>query len=218
MTAEEVYDQLLAMPGPVDCDAFDRHVVAAILSLAVAEGDVSGQGPLEGLGLSADELDGLLAGLFPAATAQAAAWGAASGPVVDKEEQSVRDILAMYCSRGDALEQLLGAMIARRCKFPHHLWQDLGLRDRGELSRLMKRHFAPLAEKNRNDMKWKKFLYRMVCGAEGFTLCTAPVCAECDDFHVCFGAEDGESRLARVRNGRDLEAGGAGTLLPEAAE
>ncbi|WP_454915164.1 nitrogen fixation protein NifQ [Xanthobacter sediminis] len=218
MTSEEVYDQLLATPGPVDCDAFDRHVVAAILSLAVAEGAAVGQGPLEGLGLSAEELEALLARLFPTAGAQAALWCDASCPVVDKEEQSVRDILCMYCSDGDALERLLGSMIARRCRFPHHLWQDLGLRNRGELSQLMKRHFAPLAQKNRNDMKWKKFLYRMVCGAEGFTLCTAPVCAECDDFHVCFGAEDGESRLAWARNGRLPSANDTGTVLPEAAE
>ncbi|WP_237346146.1 nitrogen fixation protein NifQ [Xanthobacter agilis] len=217
MTAEEVYDQLISTPGPVDCDAFDRHVIAAILSLAVAEGAASGQGPLEGIGLSADELESVLFFWFPAA-AHATAWCDASRPVIDKEEQSVRDILGMYCSQGDALERTLGAMIARRCKFPHHLWQDLGLRNRTELSSLMKRHFAPLAQKNRNDMKWKKFLYRMVCGSEGFTLCTAPVCAECDDFHVCFGAEDGESRLAWMRNGRAPAANENETELPAAAE
>ncbi len=217
MTAEEVYDQLLATPGPVDCDAFDRHVVAAILSLAVVEGCASGQGPLQGVGLSGGELRRLLGLAFPHLGAEAEKWCAASAPDVDKEEQSIRDILGMYCTSGDALEQLLGAMIARRCKSPHHLWQDLGLRNRGELSELMKRHFAPLAQKNRNDMKWKKFLYRMVCGSEGFTLCTAPVCAECDDFHVCFGAEDGESRLAWARNGRPSSEPPV-TEFPAAAE
>jgi nitrogen fixation protein NifQ len=40
----------------------------------------------------------------------------------------------------------------------------------------------------------------MVCGSEGFTLCTSPVCSECEDFANCFGAEDGESRLAIARN------------------
>ena len=95
-------------------------------------------------------------------------------------------------------------MIARRCKSPHHLWQDLGLANRGELSQLMNRHFARLADKNRQDMKWKKFLYRMVCGSEGFMLCTAPVCSECDDFKNCFGAEDGESMLARARNSPNI--------------
>ncbi len=115
--------------------------------------------------------------------------------MIDDEEQSLRDILGMYSSGVSSLERPLAAMIARRCKCPHHLWQDLGLRDRSELSRLMKRHFARLAEKNQHDMKWKKFLYRMVCGSEGFTLCTSPVCSECDDFVNCFGAEDGAALL-----------------------
>jgi nitrogen fixation protein NifQ len=79
------------------------------------------------------------------------------------------------------------------------LWQDLGLRDRGELSQLMKRHFRLLAARNSGDMKWKKFLYRMICRDAGYSLCTAPSCAECTDFENCFGDESGESRLARTR-------------------
>ena len=39
------------------------------------------------------------------------------------------------------------------------------------------------------------------CGsAEGFSLCTTPICSDCDDFEHCFGSEDGESMLARQRN------------------
>jgi nitrogen fixation protein NifQ len=38
----------------------------------------------------------------------------------------------------------------------------------------------------------------MVCGTEGFTFCAAPVCSDCDDFALCFGAEDGESLLAKA--------------------
>lgn len=216
MTAEEVYDQLFATSEPIECDAFDRHVVAAILSLAISEGEVSGAGPLQGLGLSPVEFAQLLAKTFPQADRALGLAGNLAGPEVDHEEQSVRDILSMYCTSGEGLEPLLCSLIARRCKSPHHLWQDLGLRDRGELSQLMETHFQPLARKNRNDMKWKKFLYRMVCGSEGFTLCTAPVCAECDDFQVCFGSEDGEALLARVRNGRSADEEAAVPLRPAA--
>jgi len=56
--------------------------------------------------------------------------------------------------------------------------------------------------KNSADMKWKKFFYRMMCTSEGFRLCSAPVCSECDDFDACFGAEDGEALLARLANGK----------------
>lgn len=201
MKADELYGWLVGSCAASACDPFDCHVVGAILALAAAEAQDSGRPLLDGLGLTKGELLALAGEMFPAA--RAVLDGAvADRPVdLDGEEQSLRDILSMYCSRGDALERRLVAMIARRCKSPHHLWQDLGLRNRGELSALMQRHFAPLAQKNSGDMKWKKFLYRMVCGAEGFTLCTAPVCSECDDFQACFGAEDGESRLARIRNG-----------------
>jgi nitrogen fixation protein NifQ len=61
------------------------------------------------------------------------------------------------------------------------------------------RHFAPLAIRNNQDMKWKKFFYRMICRDEGFRLCAAPCCSECGDFENCFGDESGESLLARTR-------------------
>jgi nitrogen fixation protein NifQ len=97
------------------------------------------------------------------------------------------------------LQARLAAMLARRAQSPDHLWQDLGLRNRGELSRLMARHFRPLAARNSQDMKWKKFLYRMICRDAGYSLCTAPSCGECADFAACFGDESGESRLAQTR-------------------
>ncbi len=99
----------------------------------------------------------------------------------------------------------LAAMMARRAQRPNHLWQDLGLRSRGDLSELMNRHFRPLARRNTQDMKWKKFLYRVICADASYTLCTAPSCSECNDFDHCFGEEAGDSLLARNR--RRAEAG-----------
>ena len=66
----------------------------------------------------------------------------------------------------------------------------------------MTRHLKPLALCNTGDMKWKKFL---ICADASYTLCTAPSCAECDDFESCFGEETGESLLARAR--RAAQAG-----------
>jgi nitrogen fixation protein NifQ len=63
----------------------------------------------------------------------------------------------------------------------------------------MIRHFSTLARRNDQDMKWKKFFYRMICRDEGFSLCVAPSCSECSDFNHCFGEESGESLLARRR-------------------
>jgi nitrogen fixation protein NifQ len=94
--------------------------------------------------------------------------------------------------------------------------QDLGLTNRGELSRLMQRHFALLARRNTQDMKWKKFFFRMICRDEGYRLCAAPCCSECSDFNACFGDESGESLLARVRLQSD--APGLITIEPSHAQ
>jgi nitrogen fixation protein NifQ len=204
--ADEAYAWLISASRPSACDRFDIHVVAAVLALAIEEAAERAVSIGEGSGLEREALLHIAHEMFPDAAAYLKLLAASAAPLRDTEEDSVRDIALMYATGSSWLEPPLAAMIARRCQRPNHLWQDLGLRDRGELSDLMRRHFAPLARKNHGDMKWKKFLYRMICSAEGFTLCTAPVCTECDDFDVCFGAEDGETRLARVRNGSEPAA------------
>jgi nitrogen fixation protein NifQ len=200
MRAQEAYDWLTAAAKPSACAPFDIHVAASVLALAIEEAAVRGGGSIaEGCGLGAEALAPLARAMFPLAAAELESLAGDAAPLRSAEEAQVRDVALMYASGESWLEGPLATMIARRCQRPNHLWQDLGLRNRGELSELMRRHFAPLARKNSGDMKWKKFLYRTICSAEGFTLCTAPVCTECTDFEACFGAEDGESRLARAR-------------------
>lgn len=216
MRAEEVYDWLIASSSSSAADAFDIHVAASIIGLAFAEAEEEGRDRLDAVGLDRAAFLDLAAILFPASAPVLAAQVDLRAIEVTPEEQSVRDILGIYSSDAGRLQTHFIAMIARRCQSPHHLWQDLGLRNRAELRELMTRRFAPLARKNSQDMKWKKFLYRMVCGSEGFTLCAAPVCSDCDEFHVCFGAEDGESRLAR--NARAAANANEPIILADAAE
>lgn len=200
MDANAAYIWLMRAAVNSALDAADIHVLASIFAMAMDEAGTDTAAISEGVGLAGAELI-MLAGLaFPGASVAFENFAQHAEMTVDDEEQSLRDVLLMHASGGRALARPLAAMIARRCKSPHHLWQDLGLRNRGELSALMNRHFATLARRNSGDMKWKKFLYRLVCGSEGFTLCVAPVCSDCDDFMNCFGAEDGEARLARARN------------------
>jgi len=201
MRAGDAYAWLMARTGEGAGDPFDRHVVACILSLAWDEAVADGGGLPEGLGLDGDAVAGLITRLFPDAFPTLAPL--VPGPVVlGDDEMAVRDLLWMYADGGSWLQRLLSAMIARRCTRPNHLWQDLGLRNRGELSQLMSRHFGLLAARNNQDMKWKKYLYRTICRAEGFSLCTAPVCNDCEDFDNCFGAEEGEAVLAHIRSDR----------------
>ncbi|MGY3450909.1 nitrogen fixation protein NifQ [Bradyrhizobium sp. USDA 4353] len=176
---------------------FDRHVIASILAVSAME-----HGALaERAGLSTVELIALLAQLFPAAAIDST-WlpinGAAPAPDYD-EIAMVRDLLGAQRSTDGDVSRWLAAMVARRAMEPNHLWEDLGLRERSELSRLLMRHFAPLASRNTRNMRWKRFFYRMLCEDDGFVMCTTPVCTQCNDFALCFGEETGESRMAERR-------------------
>jgi nitrogen fixation protein NifQ len=81
--------------------------------------------------------------------------------------------------------------LAIACLGDNHLWQDLQLTSRAELSALMRRWFPALVAKNSADMKWKKFLYKQLCEREQILICKSPSCAVCCDQAACFGPEAG---------------------------
>ena len=196
MTAIEFYTKFRrAMSNEIGTD-FDRHVLACIFSISASEFvlhetlavSFSVQDPdiLAWLkNTFADSLSPDLKNTFDAT------------PVISAEEQSLRDLLMRFRTRRSSCETLLAMLIARRAQRANHLWQDLGLQNRGELSQLMTSHFSALARRNKQDMKWKKFFFRMICTEEGSRLCSAPSCHECVDIHACFGDESGESAFAR---------------------
>jgi nitrogen fixation protein NifQ len=84
----------------------------------------------------------------------------------------------------------MAEIVTAGCMGNDHLWQDLGLWNRADLSKLMMDNFAPLAIRNDKDMKWKKFLYKQLCDAEGIYVCRSPSCEVCADYQNCFGSED----------------------------
>jgi nitrogen fixation protein NifQ len=174
--------------------SFDQHVLASILALSLHQAAAESKPVYETAGY--EGMPPTLAALFPQAQTVLAGYGTLRR---SEDEFSLLDLLSCNSSGGTALEQLLAGLIARRAQRPNHLWQDLGLRNRGELSALMAQHFAPLARANKSDMKWKKFFFRAICRDAAYSLCTAPSCSECCDFDNCFGEESGESLLARLR-------------------
>jgi len=84
----------------------------------------------------------------------------------------------------------MAEIVTAGCMGNDHLWQDLGLWNRADLSKLMMDNFAPLAKRNDKDMKWKKFLYKQLCDAEGIYVCRSPSCEVCADYQNCFGSEE----------------------------
>lgn len=89
--------------------------------------------------------------------------------------------------------QWIASMVIAGCLGHRHLWEDLGLFSRADLTAMIAENFPALAEKNTRDMKWKKFIYKQLCEREGIIACPAPTCDACADFHVCFGSEESPS-------------------------
>jgi nitrogen fixation protein NifQ len=208
MTASEIYQMLIGPVPPGDDDrGFDRHTLACIIAIGMGESVESTGTAAAAVGLSGDEIAELGAHMLPATAVPLLQRlrGQCSGALRD-DEACLRQLLGSGTTESSRFEIALAAMISRRSQRPHHLWQDLGLRNRGELSRMLLRHFRPLAARNIHDMKWKRFFYRAICRDDGFLLCSAPVCAECCDFEHCFGTESGESLLAHLRNAPDIAA------------
>lgn len=194
---DALYDRLMAA-GSGRGDPSDRHVFACAIVAGLGED----RSLSEALGLDGLALRRLIKAYFAGAEAALPPLDADASAGEDAlEEPDLRALLVESSGRGaDEEQQWLAAIVARRSLGANHLWQDLGLADRSELSALLHRRFGPLAARNNADMKWKKFFYRELCRREGVVVCKAPNCAMCDDVALCFGAEDGEplSRLRKI--------------------
>lgn len=106
------------------------------------------------------------------------------------ERQDLCDLLLKYRKDDDVERKWIADIVTAGCMGDNHLWQDLGLFSRAELSVLLQHNFPKLAAMNFNNMKWKKFLYRQLCHQEGAYLCRSPTCETCVDYLDCFGSEE----------------------------
>lgn len=153
---------------------------------------VSGQGALpDGWGLSAPAFASLMSYHFPGYDGKLCRQTVETADTARNDE--VVDLEVLMTSHRAVLspsEIWMATIVATACLGSDHLWQDLGLWCREDLSRLMQRNFPVLAEKNVHNMKWKKFLYKQLCVAEGVYVCRAPSCEVCADYQHCFGPEE----------------------------
>jgi nitrogen fixation protein NifQ len=138
------------------------------------------------LGLGLDTYEAMLADYFPFFESTAQADGAGTIP----EWSDLQTLLLDHRANEHDSELWMADIVATACAGRDHLWQDLGLAERAELSKLMWVNFPGLARANTGDMKWKKFLYKQFCAREGIYVCPAPSCGECKDFAKCFGPEN----------------------------
>lgn len=106
------------------------------------------------------------------------------------EQDELRSLLLTHRVDPSPEAEWMAQIVVHGCMGGDHLWQDLGLWSRKDLTLLMQKNFAPLAAKNDRDMKWKKFLYKQLCVAEGIYVCRSPSCEVCPDYAGCFGPEE----------------------------
>jgi len=66
-----------------------------------------------------------------------------------------------------------------------HLWQDLGLSGRSEVSRLMRQCFPSLAAGNTVDLKWKRYLFLCLGSRLGIPNLMPPHCDSCENLTDC---------------------------------
>jgi nitrogen fixation protein NifQ len=106
------------------------------------------------------------------------------------EREDLKVLLLEHRADKDFSEVGLAEIVAAACMGGNHLWQDLGLWSRADVTQLMSQNFPALAAKNVHDMKWKKFLYKQLCQQAGVYICRAPSCEVCVDYAHCFGVEE----------------------------
>ena len=141
-------------------------------------------------GVADDRVQALLAAAGFDGTFVAGASAPAATPG-DDEFADLLELLREELALPDESGNCLCHAIATAAMGENHLWQDMGLPDRGALSELLRANFPGLAARNIGDMKWKKFFYRQLCERAGVPICKAPHCAECCDRALCFGPEEG---------------------------
>jgi len=87
--------------------------------------------------------------------------------------------------------ECLASIIAHACLRPDHLWRDLGLSGRDEVTDMLSQYFPALVARNVDGMRWKKFLARELALSLGRVPQPAPGCPGCEDFGFCFGGGSG---------------------------
>jgi len=181
--ANEIYDRLMQKSHGLRND----HILASMLASQLA-----GNGAMPPrLGLDLPQYEAMMQMHFPGTELPQSYMAAAHIDAERMPEQDeLRALLMTHRSDPSQEGEWMAQIVVIGCMGGDHLWQDLGLWSRKDLSALMQQNFEQLAAKNDRDMKWKKFLYKQLCLAEGIYVCRSPSCEVCPDYAACFGPEE----------------------------
>lgn len=179
-----------------------RSFDARLFAKLIAAREVRGEWAL--LGLSPAQWSGLVGRHFKSAPvtpgltglsrfSDAVAMATVAALTVDTHEHvefatAMRALMLRYASPAVLLDdaQCLATIIAHACLRPDHLWRDLGLAGRDEVSAMLERYFPSLAALNVENLRWKKFLAQQLALSLGREPGPAPGCPGCEDYGFCF--------------------------------
>jgi len=176
-----------APPGHPDAGFF-----ATVIGKSLACGDLGRSG------LSSRELEGLVARLFPGALTghdsalaalreQAAIYPARGMDAAQAEfMRLLRALLDTWATPGASTTPWVSSVLAHACLRPDHLWRDLGLSGREDVTFLLARHYPGLVVRNVRNLRWKQFLAYSACEQAGLPPAAAPGCPACEDYGFCY--------------------------------
>lgn len=181
--AEIIYNQLLhSSEGHVN-----DHLLATILASWVTGGGCLPQY----LGLSENNFNRMMAKHFPDYLYPLIAKSKAEMEAARFDErEELMQLFTQHRAGESETEEWIAEIVTNACQGQDHLWQDLGVWSRKDLSKLLSSNFPSLVAKNDKDMKWKKFIYKQLCITEGIYTCRAPSCEVCAEYKSCFGPEE----------------------------
>jgi nitrogen fixation protein NifQ len=173
------------MDGALDAHSPDTLLFAKLIAAREVRGE------LALLGLSNEALQALFRRLFVPGLAQCAAVPHAVNVITQEHAEfagAMRTLILMYASATVHADDAncLASIIAHACLRPDHLWRDLGLQGRDDVTAMLKRYFPELESLNVANLRWKKFLAQQLALSSGQEPGPAPGCPGCEDYGYCF--------------------------------
>ncbi|MFM0228311.1 nitrogen fixation protein NifQ [Paraburkholderia dipogonis] len=170
------------LDAATDAASPDTQLVAKL----IAERDARNELAL--LGLEQPKWRALLARHFARAAVPATLPFAVTS---SEHAEFVRTLHALLLTHASAAihaddAHCLASIIAHACLRPDHLWRDLGLAGRDEVTWMLTRYFPTLVALNTANLRWKKFLAEQRALSLGLQPGPAPGCPGCEDYGHCF--------------------------------
>ncbi|MDD5177381.1 MAG: nitrogen fixation protein NifQ [Sterolibacterium sp.] len=88
-------------------------------------------------------------------------------------------------SCNDRISWAFSHALAAACFGHRHLWQDLELAQREDVSSLIGEHFLALFACNTQDLRWKRFLFQKLGQRLGISEFLPPSCDGCEQMQAC---------------------------------